>query len=447
MEILKKALMMLEKYPLCDHCLGRQFALLGYQIDNEERGGAIKTSLAMEGHLLAMAKDKRGVFILKTLATNGSSVMAAEMLKRLRRRAGGGKKCFLCEGRFGSLSELVNRAVEMLKEYEHETFLVGVRLPIDVEEREDEFKAEFGVQCGESIRNELSRVIGKIILGITNKSVDYMKPQVVLILNPFTAEMELHVNPLFIMGRYRKLKRGIPQSKWTCIKCKGRGCSRCNWTGKMYPESVEELISSQILKETLGEDASLHAAGREDIDARMLGRGRPFVLEVKRPRKRSVNLSKLRKSINEEAQAKIKVSNLRLVSKEAIERLKQVEGSEKLYKVIVEFSKSISDEELETLKKTFTNAIVHQQTPIRVIHRRTNLIREKYIYETRIRRLTKNTLEMRIRCQGGLYIKELVTGDEGRTKPSVTEVIKAEATPLELDVLNIFTKSREASTK
>ncbi len=45
MSITEKALEMLKKYPLCDHCLGRQFALLGRNIENNIRGAAIKISL------------------------------------------------------------------------------------------------------------------------------------------------------------------------------------------------------------------------------------------------------------------------------------------------------------------------------------------------------------------------------------------------------------------
>ncbi|PIU59874.1 tRNA pseudouridine(54/55) synthase Pus10, partial [Candidatus Bathyarchaeota archaeon CG07_land_8_20_14_0_80_47_9] len=45
MDILEKALRMLEKHPLCDHCLGRQFALLGHGMGNDDRGKAIKSVL------------------------------------------------------------------------------------------------------------------------------------------------------------------------------------------------------------------------------------------------------------------------------------------------------------------------------------------------------------------------------------------------------------------
>jgi len=55
---------------------------------------------------------------------------------------------------------------------------------------------------------------------------------------------------------------------------------KCGGTGKMYPESVEELSSKPLLEAADGESTSFHASGREDIDARMLGTGRPFVIEV-----------------------------------------------------------------------------------------------------------------------------------------------------------------------
>lgn len=442
MEITEKAWMMLENYPLCDHCLGRQFAMLGHEMDNQRRGEALKTILTLEGHQLALRKDKGGISLLKALATNGSFIMAKNILKKMKKRVKESQMCFLCEGRFKILSQLVKKATEMLREYEYKTFLVGVKLPIDVEEREDEFKAKFEVQHSESMRNEFSREIGKMLVEMTGKTVNFMKPEVVVLVNPFKEQIELQINPLYIMGRYKKLTRGIPQSKWICMKCMGRGCPRCNWTGKMYPESVEELIAGPVLKKTLGEDVSFHAAGREDIDARMLGRGRPFIIEVKKPKKRDIDLEDLRNRINSSSQGKVKVSKLRFVDKEMVRELKRLEGTEKVYKVIIKFDGEISDEELEAIKETFTDTKIQQQTPLRVLHRRADLTREKYIYETKVKRLAHDKLEMRIRCQGGLYIKELITGDEGRTVPNVSEVVNAKAVSIELDVLNVITRSR-----
>ena len=244
MDILKKALEMLEKHPLCDHCLGRQFAFLGRGIENEERGKAIKTVLAMGAQALAYSKKEEGVRILKVLATNGFYKNAEEILHRMKKRVlrkNFPKTCFLCGNKFALVDELAKKALEKLKEYEYQNFLVGVELPVEVEEREDEFKANFEVEYGESIRIEFGTLLGKKISLYSGKTVEYGKPEIVIIINPVSEEIRVQVNPLYIAGRYKKLVRGIPQSKWFCSNCRGRGCEKCNWTGKMYPESVEEL--------------------------------------------------------------------------------------------------------------------------------------------------------------------------------------------------------------
>jgi tRNA pseudouridine synthase 10 len=206
----------------------------------------------------------------------------------------------------------------------------------------------------------------------------------------------------------------------------------------MYPESVEEIVGNPTLELTNGESIAFHGAGREDIDARMLGLGRPFVIEVKKPRKRFINLSLLQESINGKAKGKVEVSKLRFANKDIVRKLKRGDEAQKLYRAIVELDRPVLKKQLDLLKKTLSGAVIMQQTPKRVAHRRADLVREKYIYKTEVQRLTPNRFEIKIRCQGGLYIKELVTGDEGRTVPSVAEILKAEATPLDLDVLGVF---------
>ncbi len=440
MEILEKAQLMLEKFPLCNHCLGRQFALLGYGLDDKKRGEAIKMLLTMQANELALRGEKAGFSLLKALVTNGSFDMAAAVLRRLRKKAAKKRECYLCEGKFKEVPRLVSDSIENLADYEYTTFLVGIKLPISVEEREDEFKAEFDVKHGEDMRNGFSRCIGKRIAEIAKKKADYKTPDIVVIIDPFTEKIALQVNPLYIAGRYKKLARGIPQSRWHCPKCRGEGCAECDWTGKTYPESVEEIISDPTLEETGGEETAFHAAGREDVDARMLGRGRPFVVEVKKPKRRFIDLQDLTKIIDEQAEDKVKVANLQFADKDTVRRLKKTEGAPKVYKAVVEFDREILDEELEILEKTLTNTMIRQRTPLRVLHRRADRIREKYIYEARTKRLKPNQMEMRIRCQGGLYIKELITGDEGRTDPNVAELIGAKAKPVRLDVLNITSR-------
>ena len=438
MEILKKAQEMLETHPLCDHCLGRQFALLGYGLDDKKRGETLKLLLTMKNHQLALSGKRAGFSNLRILAANGSFEMATEILRKMRTRPRKKRECYLCQGLFKSLDKLVQNALEKMEDYEHTTFLVGIELPTIVEEREDEFKASFEVEYGESMRNEFSRDIGKRIAAVTKKPAEYKKPDLVVLIKPFTGQVILQANPLYVRGAYRKLVRGIPQSRWFCRSCRGEGCLKCNGTGKMYPESVEEIIAGPTLEKTGGEDVAFHAAGREDVDARMLGTGRPFIIEVKKPQRRFIDLQSLAELINKQGQGKVEVLNLRSASKDDVRRLKKAESSAKIYKVLIDFDRDVSDEELETVTKTLEKAVIRQQTPLRVLHRRADLVREKYIYETQIKRLAPNRAEMKIRCQGGLYIKELISGDEGRTDPSVAKIINAEAKPHGLDVLKVI---------
>jgi tRNA pseudouridine synthase 10 len=440
MVFLDSALEMLSKFPLCDNCLGRQFALLGYNIENQERGKAIKLALVLKTSKLHFENSHLGLVNLKVLMDNAFSQEAISTLKHLEKKIDENKdkKCYLCDNNFQSIEKLVNKALYSLEDYDFETFLVGIKIPLEFEERNDEFKAFFNVIYGESIRHEFARLIGKKIAEITNKSPEYRNPDLQIILNPFTNRIILQVNPLFIAGKYRKFVRTIPQSKWFCSNCRGKGCDTCKGTGKLYSESVEELSSEAILKTTEGRKTSFHASGREDIDALMLGNGRPFVIEVSKPKKRNIDLGLIQQKINESAKKKIEVLDLNFVDKEFVRKLKKGESAKKEYRVLIKFKKNISESSLSQLAGQLSNTLIKQQTPIRVLHRRADLTRERYIYSVNVKKVSPRMAEIILLCQGGLYIKELVSGDGGRTMPSISNLMENKAKTLELDVLNVI---------
>jgi len=311
-------------------------------------------------------------------------------------------------------------------------------LPTKVEEREDEFKAAVNIDYGESIKHEFGRLLGKAIAKRTGKEADYLKPDLVVVFNPFIDKVRIQINPLFVAGRYRKLLRTIPQSKWYCSDCRGRGCEKCGGTGKLYPESVEELSSKQLLQAAQGEEAFLHASGREDIDARMLGRGRPFVIEVSKPKKRFIDLKLIEDQVNFDAVGKVEVSGLRFATKDVVRHLKKGEGAQKEYSLLAEFENELSIQDLHKIEEQLSGACIKQQTPQRVLHRRADLIREKYIYQVKVKKVSLKRALLEILCQGGLYVKELVSGDEGRTVPNVSNLLNNRAKTLKLDVLNVI---------
>jgi tRNA pseudouridine synthase 10 len=439
MDVYKKAFELLSKYPLCDHCLGRQFAALGYSMENNLRGVSLKIVLTMQTNDLVKENLDEGVSKLQVLATNGFSKTAQETLKHLKQTPDQQTKaCFLCDGVFDKIDELTKTAISTLSDYEFSTYLVGIELPVKSEEREDEFKAIFDINTAESMKHEFGRLFGKAIGVLTGKEVEYLIPDIVIVINPFLGKIKLQVNPLFVGGRYRKLVRTIPQSKWLCSRCRGRGCENCGGTGKLYPESVEELASKRFLEVTNGGNSFFHASGREDIDVRMLGTGRPFVVEISKPKKRFIDLKAVEEEINVGAVNKIEISELHFTTKDQVRRLKKGEGAVKEYRLLAEFENDVTTEELCLIEEKLTGLTVKQQTPLRVLHRRADLIRERYIYKVKVKKMTFKSALLEIRCQGGLYVKELVSGDEGRTIPSVSSLLGNRAKTLKLDVLNVI---------
>lgn len=75
---------------------------------------------------------------------------------------------------------------------------------------------------------------------------------------------------VFVAGRYNKFSRKLSQSPWIL-------------SGKRMSEgSVQEIIVDAIASyfKVPGDSITFMSSGREDVDVRCLGRGRPFVLEI-----------------------------------------------------------------------------------------------------------------------------------------------------------------------
>ena len=297
--------------------------------------------------------------------------------------------------------------------------------------------AEAGTAYAEQLKTELNREVGKRIAEIVNKDVDFENPDILITLDLAINKFELQIRSVYIYGRYLKKVRGIPQTRWPCRKCKGRGCESCGFTGKQYPESVDELIKGPVIEAFEAVDTAFHGSGREDIDALMLGSGRPFVVEAKSPVKRTADLEALTAKINENAAGKVEVRDLRFVEKSMIETLKSSKA-DKTYKLKVTFKEPVSEEKLKSCLESLSGTEIAQQTPKRVVHRRADLIRKRYVHSITLDELTDDGYAyITVNCEGGLYVKELISGDEGRTNPSLTGLLGVPAVVEDLDVVNV----------
>ncbi|KKN15155.1 hypothetical protein LCGC14_0989000, partial [marine sediment metagenome] len=202
------------------------------------------------------------------------------------------------------------------------------------------------------------------------------------------------------------------------------------------------LISPEFIKESKSTDSKFHGAGREDIDVKMLGSGRPFVLELRNPKCRNLNLTRLAKKVNKLKRKKIKIQELRYSSKNEVIKLKnEAKDTKKVYRAKVKANNKISKENFDKLllilKNILENNEIRQRTPHRVSHRRADKIRKKIIHKIEGKFIKHNFFEFIIETQGGTYIKELINGDNGRTSPSFSEIFGTPLVCKELDVLEI----------
>jgi len=412
-EIIKVSEEIISEGAVCNRCLGRQFVSLWGNIGNEERGRRIKETL--------LNYDKSDVSLKNEHRSNICDYLEGDYV------------CWICGGFLEDLGKWVTRCIDISKTYEYTSFLVGTHISGLLHETEEYLWEKTGAKYAESIKAEINREVGKKLGEVTGKYVDFVKPDILFLINIPSDRVTIKVKPVYIYGRYKKYVRDIPQTRWPCRACGGIGCHVCNYTGKKYAESVEELIGKHALKSFLGERTKFHGAGREDIDVRMLGNGRPFVLEIINPKKRFSNLTQVERDINKYEDDKIEVSDIRFADKKEINYIKSLKV-DKVYKCDVAFKRSVPVEDIIKAIESMSGIKLRQRTPTRVLHRRKDLVRERRVDQVKLVDYSGDSAIIEISCEGGTYVKELVTGDSGRTVPNLSDLLNVTATVKALDV-------------
>lgn len=339
------------------------------------------------------------------------------------------EKCEACCNAFDRVEEFAEEIVKKMSEYEFETFNVGSRVWGSLKALQ-EYLSLKGIEY--EVKQNFNAKLARAIEEKTG-SKRTLNPDITVLFDLETFTFELQIRPVFIFGRYLKRVRNISQTRWLCRYCNGEGCEVCGFTGKKYVSSVEELIAMPAVRLFKARDAKLHGAGREDVDARMLGTGRPFVLEVIEPRKRFVDLKELEEAIN--SQKWVAVRDLEYTDAEKVREVK-TERYRKTYRAKVVFEEKVERERLIEALESLKGEI-RQRTPTRVSHRRADRVRVRRLYDARLIHHTGRVAVVEFEAEAGLYIKELVSGDNGRTRPSLAEKVGVNARVDRLDVIAV----------
>ncbi len=249
----------------------------------------------------------------------------------------------------------------------------------------------------------------------------------------------------YVGGYYNKRLRGISQSLWLRDE------------EEVGDGSVAGSIQDVLAPHLRADEFKFIAAGREDMDVRMLGPGRPFVFEITNVRSSDLSaaaMGALAAAIGAPGRVSVRQLSLLTVAQRALLREGEAEKA-KAYRALVWLSRPLTQIHAASLA-SLRDVVLSQRTPVRVLHRRSPLNRERVVHcltATPLPGAPQYAL-LDLRCAAGTYVKEFVHGDFGRTTPSLADLLlQAEAdaaghglercAPLQADCLQLDVRAVE----
>ncbi|AFZ70155.1 putative pseudouridylate synthase [Caldisphaera lagunensis DSM 15908] len=395
-EIINPAMNILKNFPLCDRCLGRQFAKLGIGYSNVDRGKSIKMVLLMHIHKKIKYENLEKEKINDLLINMGS--ISYNFYKNLFGNEPSYKKCYLCKDTLDKY--IYDTAIEIsnkMKNDKIKKFLIGVKVDEDIISKEEKLKSTFKLSYGESIKNELKREIGKRIQQLDPEHrADFNSPEVIYEVSFPNLEIREQIVSLLIYGRYKKFKRGI---------------------SIIGPKSKNSVLND-ISKAFNAGGVVVHVPERDESEFRTLGKGSSIILEVKGSKKEDININLIE-------------GHSSIINIDKIERKRGQLNSLsnrnyiKIYRVLILCENKIKDEYIEKLNN-INNINIQQKV------NRKNL--KGIGREIKCYRITSNVIECLISMDQNLYIKEFINGN--KSNPSVSSILENNCDVIESDLLS-----------
>ena len=309
-------------------------------------------------------------------------------------------------------------AARRARRYQFRTFAVGVTLPEGVQEREDELRSELKLKGKETIKIQAARLVSGQVSDRLRKRVDRQRPDLTLLVDFGAGDVFATAKPVFFYGRYTK-PVGISQRRSLCEQCRGAGCKKCRNTGFDKGPSVEAALRGKLTDFSGSPKMTFTWLGSEDRESRVYPPGRPFVAEVKNPRKRVFPRkfgARLRGGLVSVSSGRTLPSKpIRLPAFRFVTRIRATAASR------------VNAEGLAELKSRFRRAAVRFDRP----HNRPTV---KTVYRASAKARGR-TLMIEAELDGGLPVKRFVSGE--LVSPSVSEVLKTEVGCRSFDICGV----------
>jgi len=329
-----------------------------------------------------------------------------------------GEQCFVCKGVMDRTGKMAKLAARMARRFQFQTFSVGVSLPDGVQEREDELRSELKLKGSETIKTQAAKLLAGQISESLAKRIDRQRPDLTLLVDFGSEGVSVTTRPVFYYGRYTK-PAGISQRRSFCEQCRGVGCKKCRGTGYERKPSVEEALRKKLTGFAGSQKMTFTWLGSEDRESRVCSPGRPFVAEVKSPRKRRLPKRfgvRVRGGIVSVSSGKTLPSKpVRLPPFRFVTKIRATAASK------------VTPEGLSELKSRFRRAAVrfdrpHSRPAVKMVYRASG-------------KASGRSLLIEAELDGGLPVKRFVSGE--LVSPSVSEVLKTEVGCRSFDICGV----------
>jgi tRNA pseudouridine synthase 10 len=330
---------------------------------------------------------------------------------------GGAGECYICGGLTSKIDAVLELVARTAKPYDFVTFSVGLSVPQDTQEREDRLRAEFKVRGHETLKAQLAKIITDEFAALSKKKPEKLRPDLSVLVDLIEFRVHVSSKPLFVYGRYTK-PAGISQRRQRCDKCGGTGCGHCQNTGYTSDQSVEAVLARRLGKIFGSEKTKFTWFGSEDPDSRVLGSGRPFITEVKSPKRRTGPVGFLGRT----KAGQVRVGGLRTLSGKPT-RLPSFRTQARVFATSDE---PPAKEWTERIESEMTNRLVEFRGPRKSVSRKIHSVQVVS---------TKGELVIDIEIDGGLPIKRLIDGES--VNPSISEILKTQLRCRRFDITRI----------
>ncbi len=363
-EVIEDTKKILQEYPLCDHCLGRIFA----------------------GKLGVVSHKKLGL----------------KIRDKIKQKLP--KSCYICKGLMSGLGAHLDKMLDVSKEYQFSTFLIGAILQPSIHDRDDTIRSKFKLRGITSIKSDVTREMGKWFSRKTRTRVDYQNPDVVFTVDFKKNQCEIKPKTVFLQGRYTKNLRDLPQKQKPCDQCAGKGCFVCDFHGIVQYNSVEGKMAKFLFEKFGAQQAKVTWIGSEDESSLVMGNGRPYFVKLTNPHKRHVSLAK---KID---LGGVLIHGLRTISKIPSDPVRF--RTEVIVEVDAE--NEITSQMLKKLRKLKDQFVT--------LFENSGHKNKKRIYGIKFKKKSSNSFKILIEAEGGIPIKRFISGHE--VEPSVSSILE-----------------------